>query len=125
MPPPALFRPTELGNRLSPSAPNIASSRLRVVQIELRYPNPVDVRPPKRAAIPVASFAFDDQFAGLNAALQALARFGSARLLQPWRAQTFDPHTLASTLQRGAVECAAAFRSRCATRQSHGQYGKY
>jgi hypothetical protein len=61
----------------------------------------------------------------LNASLQALARFFASRLLQPWRAQAFDSHTLASTLQRGAVKCATAFSSRCYTSQSHGQYGKY
>jgi hypothetical protein len=98
----------------------MASSRLRAY-VELCYSFPVNVDPRKRPAILVPPFTLDDQFAGLNASLQPPARFGSARLLESWRVQTFDPHSLTPTLQRAAVNCATTFTSRRDIRQSYGQ----
>src|SRR6185295_10881459 len=93
--------------------------------IELRYAIAVDVRTSERAAILVPPLALDDELAGPDASLQALARFLSTRLPRPWRVQAFDQHPLASALQGFAVERAAALAGRCGTSQRHGECGKY
>lgn len=69
-----------------------------------------------RAAVAIYAAALDDDFAGLDPTLQALAR----QFIDGWCVETLDADAFASALQCGAVDGYAPLpRPGMGTRQQH------
>src|SRR6185503_4359706 len=89
--------------------------------VHLRDPIAVDEDARARASEAILVAALDHDFPGMDAPLEAQARFFSARLAQARRLDVFEPDALAVAAQRVAVERDAALAGPCGSCQQREQ----